>query len=211
MSDWWKAFSTALGKEGSAAEGQQQPAPGLRGRLEQELERLRGEEKFRRQAAAETSAGGIAAGGARDGRYRGEDGQQMLHEDLRALTTLLRWKLDVEAAPERNPARVDGLYFGVQRRPLRDDDGHVTQEVTWRLYLYRPCPHCKFLIPTIDLGDHREVMEAVKQETAGNAVQIIRSTEHLAGYLHDIQRGRPDQYYPRLCPSCRKLLKGGTL
>jgi len=190
---WWTALKDNIGKLGK--QESRQPKT-LKDRLELEMERLRQDE---RKAAAE------------------QERQQHLlstadeREDQRALGTLLRWKLDVsdETPPTQNPAKVDGIWFGVERYPFTTPDSEV-EETRWKLYMYRPCEHCRHLIRTIELGDYFEVLEAVRLETLGEDIELEKSTPKLANYLHDMDSGKPDPEWPRACPACKKPLKNGA-
>jgi hypothetical protein len=75
-------------------------------------------------------------------------------EDLKALTTLLAWKLDVRKDNFlANPAKVDGLWFGVSRYFRRGVGENPIPSSAGNCICFRPCPHCKHLIQNIPLGD----------------------------------------------------------
>lgn len=192
MAEWWKSFTDAFGSKDPAAK----PAS-LRDRLEQEKVRLRETEKQRRMG---------------DHRRPGESEDQAMKQDAKALATLLGWKLDVRVEDlDVNPARIDGYWFGVKRYVVESetpDDPNRPYDISYKLFLYRPCSHCRFLIPTIELGDYSEIVEAAKRMTRGEDPGVGKSTAAMAKYLAETEGDRLDPYLPRFCPKCRKLIKG---
>jgi hypothetical protein len=192
MTEWLKSFTDVFKAP------QNSKALSLKERLEQEQGRLKEEEERLRKA-----------GPRGEHRMPGETDAQANKQDCTALATLLRWKLDVKVENlDQNPARVDGYWFGVRRYfgPPLEPDG--PNEVLWKLHIYRPCMHCKHLIPTMELGDSAETKVATQQMMRGETVTIAKSTEKLAAYLNEVEKGRLDTHMPRFCPSCRKPIKG---
>lgn len=187
MSEWLKSITGLLVKK----------EPGettLRDRIEAEQRRLR--EATERNASGRTVA----------------EEQILLHEDLKALQMLLAWKLDVKAENLlANPAKVDGLWFGVKRYFREGKGENAAPMVSWKLYVHRVCPNCKHAIPTLELGDHAEVTEAVEQMAHGKETEVSKSTTRLARYIADVEANHPDPYCPRFCPQCRKPIRGGTI
>jgi hypothetical protein len=122
---------------------------------------------------------------------------------------LLAWKLDVHVENlTENPALIDELWFGVKRYlgpPLVEDGPY---EIYWKLHFYRTCPHCKNILPTIELGDSAEVNAACQQAMLGQEVFVPKATKKLAAYLEEIDRGAMDAHMSRYCPHCRKPIKG---
>jgi|GEM_PF-2967315 hypothetical protein len=194
MSEWWKAIAETFRK----VEHPNSKSISLRDRLEQERTRLREEEEQWKRG-----------GGGKDAHPHYATDARIKQEDARALATLLGWKLDVHLKEEiENPANIDGYWFGVQRyvsEPEIEDGPYVTY---WKLFVFRPCTHCKFLIPTLELGDYTEVVAATKQMALGQDYYVPKSTQKLAQYLNEIEGGRFDSHLPRVCPQCHKLLKG---
>lgn len=141
------------------------------------------------------------------------DEQTIKKDDLKALQMLLAWKLDVHRDNlTENPAKVDGLLLGVKRY-FRTAKGTSAAEVSWKLFVYRLCPNpnCKHQIPTLELGDHAEITDAVEQMATGKDAEVGKSTTRLARYIADVEANKPDPFCPRFCPQCRKAIRGGTL
>jgi hypothetical protein len=193
MADLFKTLAQAFRK----VEHPEKKPQTLRERLGAEQERLKAEEERWR------SGGGQAL------RLPGETEAGARVEDCRALTTLLRWKMDVylENVTE-NPVNVDGYFFGVQRYVTDSEDDEQAYDIRWKLSVFRPCTHCKALIPTLELGDYSEVVAAGKQVALGQDAYVPKSTAKLAAYLNEIEGGRYDPHLPRVCPRCHNLLKG---
>ncbi len=163
-------------------------------------DRLEAEQRRQREANQRTASGLTLA-----------QEQATNKEDLKALTTLLAWKLDVRKDNLlANPAKVDGLWFGVSRYSRRGEGESPDPVTSWKLYLFRPCPHCKHLIQNIPLGDQAEITDAVEQTIHGKETPVSKSTARLAAHLADIDAHKPDPYCPRFCPQCRKPIRGGT-
>lgn len=163
-------------------------------------DRLEAEQRRQREASLRTASGLTRA-----------QEEEVNKEDLKALTTLLAWKLDVKKDNlAANPAKVDGLWLGVTRYLPRVEGETASAGVSWKLYLFRPCPHCKHLIQNIPLGDLAEVTYAMEQTIRGQDVPVSKSTARLAAHLADIEAHKPDPYCPRFCPQCRKPIRGGT-
>lgn len=200
MAEWWRSITDKIGKL-SDSEAVAPPAT-LRERLEREKEKLKMESEQSRHGAVEA-------------RAPGETREDAEVQDRRVLIALLGWKLDARFEPGKhptsNPSKVDGYWFGVRRywQPARKAGEY--DQIGWKLFFHRVCPHCKALVPTIELGDYAEVGEATARSMVGEDVEVPKSTARLAAYLNDLEAGRPDMYCPRQCPACRKLIKGGTL
>lgn len=194
MTDWLKNLTSVFSKGQEDARNLS-----LRDRLEQEQVRLREEQERARRTGGNTP----------EHRLPGETDDQANRQDCAALATLLKWKLDVKVENlDQNPAKVDGYWFGVRRYlgPPVEPDG--PNEILYKLYTYRPCIHCKHLIPTLELGDDVETRAAAKQMMLGQPVSVTKSTEKLAAYLNEVAGGRLDPHLPRFCPACRKPIKG---
>lgn len=162
-------------------------------------DRLEAEQRRQREAAERPGSGLTPA-----------QEQVVSKDDLKALSTLLAWKLDVRKDNLlANPAKVDGLWFGVSRY-LRHIEGESDPAMSWKLYLFRACPHCKHLIQNIPLGDQAEITAAMEQTIRGQETPVGKSTSRLAAHLADIDANKPDPYCPRFCPQCRKPIRGGT-
>ncbi len=194
MAEWWKTLSEAFRKVEHPGR-----ALSLKDRLSQEQVRLKEEDaRWRR-----------GNGDAPEPRTPGETEAMARQEDARALEALLRWKMDVNLVDlNENPVNIDGYWFGVQRYvgpPVYEDGPY---EMLWKLHLFRPCPHCKLLIPTIELGDYAEALAATRQIASGQEAFVPKSTQKLASYLNEIEGGRFDPHLPRVCPKCHNLLKG---
>ena len=163
-------------------------------------DRLDAEQRRQREATQRTGSGLTIA-----------QEQEVNKEDLKALTTLLAWKLDVRKDNLlANPAKVDGLWLGVSRYFRRGEGENPDPVISWKLYLFRACPHCKHLIQNIPLGDLEEITNAVEQTIHGKETPVGKSTARLAAHLADIEANKPDPYCPRFCPQCRKAIRGGT-
>ncbi|GAB4454865.1 MAG: hypothetical protein OHK0029_10070 [Armatimonadaceae bacterium] len=192
MAEWWKALAETFRKVDHPKKNLS-----LKERLEEERNRLREEEEKWKRGGGNEPHPNYAV----DARIR--------QEDARALATLIGWKLDVHLEEvTENPVNVDGYWFGVQRyvsAPEEEDGPYVTY---WKLFVFRPCTQCKFLIPTLELGDYIEVVAATKQMALGQDAYVPKSTQKLAQYLNEIEGGRFDPHLPRVCPHCRSLLKG---
>jgi hypothetical protein len=189
MAEWWKKISESLKVE-SPRQNQS-----LRDRLDREKEHLR---KDRERHYSQT-----------EHRRAGESDEQARMEDARALAHLLGWKLDVHVEGlTDNPALIDDLWFGVKRYlgPPIEEDGPY--EIYWKLHFFRTCPHCKNLIPTLELGDSAEIVEASKKSMLGQDILVPKATKKLAAYLEELDRGAMDPYMSRYCPHCRKPIKG---
>ena len=199
MSEWWKSLSGKFNLLTPPTEATETLS--LRDRLEREKDRQRIEARQRASGEADTLA-------------PGESIEQAQIQDIRALCSLLGWKLGVKTEPSEltgNPSKVDGYWFGVKRYwDFATAEGQEDQ-ISWKLHFFKPCNHCRTLVPTIELGDFAEVRHATERMMDGEEIQVARATSRLAGYLNDMEAGRPDLYCPRICPSCRKLIKGGTL
>jgi hypothetical protein len=199
MAEFWKSIQDKLGKATPAI-----PEPlTFRERLEREQERQR--EQIKRQASVGTNSPLAPGESVADANL----------QDKRVLISMLGWKLDIKKETGEittNPAKVEGFWLGVKRywRFARNEDEH--DELSWKLHYYRTCIHCKAQIPTIELGDYLEIKGAAeKMMTEGQEVLVVKSTARLAAYLNDLDAGKPDAHCPRMCPKCRKLIKGGTL
>jgi hypothetical protein len=189
MAEWWKALRESLKTENP------KQSLSLRERLDKEKEHLR-KDRERHYSTTEH-------------RKPGESDEQAEIEDIRALTLLLGWKLDVHVEGlNENPALIDDLWFGVKRYlgPPLEPDGPY--EIYWKLHFFRTCPHCKKLIPTIELGDSAEIVAASKGSMLGQEVLVPKSTKRLAAYLEELDRGAMDPYMSRYCTYCRKPVKG---
>lgn len=193
MAEWWKSLSEVFTK------GQDTRPLSLKERLEVEQRRMREtEERQRRTHSHEPQI-----------RASGETDAQAKTQDCQALATLLGWKLDtkIEHLTE-NPANIDGYWFGVRRYLGPPTETGGDNEILWKLYLFRPCTHCKFLIYTLELGDYTEVKEAVTKMMTGERPHVPKATERLAAYLNEVGTGKFDPHMPRFCPACRKPIKG---
>jgi hypothetical protein len=203
VGEWWRSITERLNKLHPEAEGGPAPPVSLRDRLEHEKERLR--EEAERQEKAEP--GQTLA--------PGESREEAELQDRRVLIALLGWKLDVRFEPGQfpttNPAKVEGYWFGVRRYWRYARAEGEEDRIGWKLFFHRVCPNCKALVPTLELGDYAEVDAAAAKMMVGGEAQVGKSTHRLASYLNDLEAGRPDPHCPRLCPGCRKLMKGGTL
>jgi hypothetical protein len=185
MADWLKTLTEKLKKPSEEIT--------LRDRLEAEQRR-------QREESQRTNSGLTVA-----------QEQAIQKEDLKALTTLLAWKLDVRKDNIlANPAKVDGLWFGVSRYLRAGEGDNADSVISWKLYLYRPCPNCKHLLQNIPLGDQAEITSAVEHNIRGEEVPVSKSTARLAAHLADIDAHKADPYCPRFCPHCRKPIRGGT-
>ena len=208
MAEWWKNITDALARPSDAAASRNHTAT-LKERLDREKVKLREQELQNRARSM---------GGPNAAPFGGPDASEAAQqEDLRALRALLGWKLGVTPKDlPGNPSKIDGYWFGVRRyiteKPLDDParDG-ASYEPCWKLHFFRQCPQCRFLFPTLELGDYSEALEAAKEMMAGKEAEVSRSTEKLAVYLNALESGKPDEHCPRYCPSCRKLIRGGTL
>jgi len=200
MSQWLKTIQDKLGKA-TPAEPKQ---VSFRERIEQEQERQRDQMKMVNQRRG---GGGTL--------MPGESAEAASLEDRRVLASLLSWKLDIKADYNEfngNPAKIDGYWFGVKRYWKFARQEGEEEELSYKLHFYRRCDQCRALVPTIELGDYLEIKEATRKQTLeGQNVTVHKSTARLASYLNDLDSGRIDPYCPRMCPSCKKLIKGGTL
>src|SRR5688500_16505933 len=96
-------------------------------------DRLETEQRRQREATLRTASGLTLA-----------QEQATNKEDLKALATLLAWKQDVRKDNfVANPAKVDGLWFGVSRYFRHGEGEDPDAVISWKMYLFRPCPHCK--------------------------------------------------------------------
>lgn len=207
MAEWWKNLTDALARPSDEAAGRQRSTT-LKERVDREKEKLR-EQEMRTESR---SRNGVVYGGG--GTVR-DPGEAELQEDLHALRALVGWKLGVQVKDiAGNPSKIDGYWFGVRRyikeKPASKNGGDSGYEPCWTLHFFRQCPSCKFLFPTLELGNYSEALEAATAMMAGKDAEVSRSTEKLAAYLNDREAGRPDEFCPRQCPSCRKLIRGGT-
>lgn len=193
MADLFKTLAQAFRK----VEHPEKRPKTLKERLAEEQDRLREEEARWR------------TGGQNAPRMPGETEAGARLEDCRALMTMLRWKMDVYLENvNENPVNVDGYLFGVQRYVTDSEDDEKAYDICWKLFVFRPCTHCKALIPTLELGDYSEVLAAGKQIALGQDAYVAKSTGKLASYLNEIEGGRYDPHLPRVCPKCHNLLKG---
>ena len=199
MSQWWKSIQDKLGR---ATPGILQPLS-LRERLEQEQARQRRQEKLSANRGPDATLS------------PGESMTEAEAQNKRVLLSLLGWKLEVKkdiSELSGNPSKVDGYWFGVKRYWRFARNENEQDELSWKLHFYKPCTHCRALFPTIELGDYMEIkIAAEKMMLEGQEVLITKSTARLASYLNDLEAGRPDPHCPRMCPACRKLIKGGTI
>ncbi len=197
----WKSLQDKLGKPTEVIP----TPPTFRERLEQEQERQLEQEK---RARAVHGAGRLPL-------KPGESPEEASVEDKRVLASMLGWKLDIKQdyrTFETNPAKVDGYWFGVKRYWKFGRSENEEDELSYKLHFFRKCENCRTLFPTIELGDYLEVKEANRKIIEeGVEVFVAKSTARLAAYLNDLEKGKSDPFCPRMCPACRKLIKGGTL
>lgn len=192
MPEWLKALTEAFGG------GEKDP---LR-RTASLRDRVQSEQQKQRELEKQNKSG--------EHRRPGESDEQARRDDGRALEALLGWKLDVHVeGVDITPIKVDGYWFGVQRYVVHAEDptDDNPYEIRWKLFFYKPCPHCRHLTPTIELGDYAEVLEASRRMTRGEDPSVPKSTSTLAKYLNDTEN-KLDPYLPRFCPKCRKVIKG---
>ena len=192
MGEWWKQITAALGRPDDPA-AQRDEAATLKAQLNREKQKLK-------------------TGSAKTGAKTGAE-EAAWQEDLRALRSLLGWKLGVTVKDlTGNPSKVDGYWFGVEPyvKDTKDAAGQRDYERSWKLFFFRQCPQCRHLFATLELGDYSEAIQATQNLMAGEDAGVGRSTEKLAAYLNDLEQGKPDEFCPRHCPNCHKLLRGGT-
>ena len=199
MSEFWKSLQDKLGKPAVEA------AKPLSFREKLELEQSRQREQEKRALAVNRAGMPLKPG---------ESIAEASDEDKRMLSSMLGWKLDIKVdfrTLTTNPAKVDGYWFGVKRYWKFGRSEGEEDELSYKLHFYRKCDHCRALVPTIELGDYLEVKEAGRKMIEdGVEVPVAKSTARLAAYLNDLDKGKADPYCPRMCPSCKKLIKGGT-
>jgi hypothetical protein len=200
MSQWLKSIQDKLGK---ATPDEPKPVS-FRERIEEEQERQREQQKIAMQRRTGNRT-----------PMMGHSAESATVEDKRVLATMLSWKLDIKADYNTfagNPAKIDGYWFGVKRYWKFARHEGEEEEQSYKLHFYRRCDHCRALVPTIELGDYLEIKEAARRQAIeGEEVTVTKSTTRLAAYLNDLDSGRSDPFCPRMCPSCKKLIKGGTL
>ncbi len=195
MADWIKNLSSVFSRTTDESLVRER-TESFKDRLDREKASLREQEARRFQNGGNTQTAGP------------DTDEAARQEDLRALRALLGWKLGIQTGDVvGNPSKVDGYWFGVRRYVKEKAGGY---ETCWTLHFFRQCPHCRFLFPTLELGDYAEALQAAQNMMDGKDAIVSRSTQKLAAYLNVLESGGADEYCPRLCPSCRKLIRGGT-